>query len=200
MHPSRVEVRTESYERLEFLGDSILGFLVAREVYERYPEADEGELSRLRSSVVSRRTCAEVAREIGLDRMFAEQFELTDDLRRSDNILAALIEAGIAALVLERGLDAVAPAILAAFAGSIERAVHEPADFKTQLQEEAAKLDRKVTYALVKTDGPPHNRHFTCEVLLDGRRLGVGSGRSKKEAQQAAAAEALAALPGTPAS
>jgi ribonuclease-3 len=97
--------------------------------------------------------------------------------------------------VLERGLDAVTPSILAAFEGQIEQAVHAPADFKTQLQEEAAKLDWKVVYAVVSTDGPPHNRRFTCEVLVDGRRLGVGSGRSKKDAQQAAAAEALAALP-----
>lgn len=198
MHPSRVDDRAESYERLEFLGDSILGFLVARELYERYPQSFEGELSRLRSSVVSRRTCAEVAREIGLDRMFAEQFELTADLRRSDNVLAALIEAGIAALVLEHGLDAVTPSILATFEGQIEKAVHEPADYKTQLQEEAARLDWKVAYAVVATDGPPHDRRFTCEVLVDGRRFGLGSGRSKKEAQQAAAAEALRALPRSP--
>ena len=108
MHPSRVTDRTQSYERLEFLGDSILGLLVARELFERYPDAAEGRLSRLRSAVVSRRSCAAVAREIGLDRMFAEQFTLTDDLRRSDNVLAALIEAAIAAVVLEHGLDAAA--------------------------------------------------------------------------------------------
>jgi ribonuclease-3 len=194
MHPSQVDDRSESYERLEFLGDSILGFLVAKAVYERYPEAFEGELSRLRSSVVSRRSCAEVAREIGLDRMFAERLVLTDDLRRSDNVLAALIEAGIAALVLQHGLEVVAPSVLAAFDGQIELAVHAPVDFKTQLQEEAAKLDWKVAYGVVATEGPPHDRRFTCEVVVDGRRMGVGAGRSKKEAQQAAAAEALVAL------
>ena len=198
MHPSRVDDRTDSYERLEFLGDSILGFLVARELYDRYPSSLEGELSRLRSSVVSRRSCAHVAREIGLDRMFAERFELTDDLRRSDNVQAALIEAGIAAVVLEHGLDAAAPSVLAAFEGQIAEAVHAPADYKTRLQEEAAKLDLKVAYAVLATDGPPHDRRFTCEVLVNGSRLGVGVGRSKKEAQQAAAAEALAALPGGP--
>ena len=198
MHPSRVDDRTDSYERLEFLGDSILGFLVARELYDRYPSSLEGELSRLRSSVVSRRSCAHVAREIGLDRMFAERFELTDDLRRSDNVQAALIEAGIAAVVLEHGLDAAAPSVLAAFEGQIAEAVHAPADYKTRLQEEAAKLDLKVAYAVLATDGPPHDRRFTCEVLVNGSRLGVGVGRSKKEAQQAAAAEALAALPRAP--
>jgi ribonuclease-3 len=194
MHPSRVDDRSLSYERLEFLGDSILGLLVARELFERYPDAAEGELSRLRSAVVSRRSCAAVAREIGLDRMFAEQFELTDDLRRSDNVLAALVEAAIAALVLEHGLDAVSGAVIGAFEGHIEEALHAPADFKTRLQEEAAKDGRKVTYNLVAVEGPAHDRQFTCEAIVGGVPRGIGTGRSKKDAQQAAAAEAIASL------
>lgn len=194
MHPSRVVDRSLSYERLEFLGDSILGLLVARALFDRYPESAEGELSRLRSAVVSRRSCAVVAREIGLDRMFAEQFELTEDLRRSDNVLAALIEAAIAALVLERGLDSVAGPVLEAFEGQIREAEQAPADFKTRLQEEAAKAGWKVSYSVVEAEGPAHDRTFTCEALVDGERRGVGSGRSKKDAQQAAAAEALTSL------
>jgi ribonuclease III len=194
MHPSRVTERSQSYERLEFLGDSILGFVVARELFERYPQAAEGELSRLRSAVVSRRTCAAVAREIGLDRMFAEQFELSDDLRRSDNVLAALIESAIAALVLEHGLDAVVAPMLAAFAGEIEEALHAPGDFKTRLQEEAAKSGWRVTYSVVAVEGPAHDRLFTCEALVAGVPRGLGTGRSKKEAQQVAAEEALAFL------
>jgi ribonuclease-3 len=191
MHPSRVTERSESYERLEFLGDSILGFVVARELFERYPAAAEGELSQLRSAVVSRRTCAVVAREIGLDRMFAEQFELSDDLRRSDNVLAALIEAAIAALVLEHGLDAMTAPVLSAFESQIEHALHAPADFKTRLQEEAAKSGWKVTYSVVGVEGPAHDRLFTCEALVAGVPRGLGTGRSKKDAQQAAAAEAF---------
>ena len=139
MHPSRVTDRSQSYERLEFLGDSILGLLVARELFERFPDAAEGRLSRLRSAIVSRRSCAAAAREIGLDRMLAEQFALTDDIRRSDNVLAALIEAAIAALVLEHGIDAVAAPVVAAFEAQIDEALHAPVDFKTRLQEEAAK-------------------------------------------------------------
>ncbi len=194
MHPSRVLDRSLSYERLEFLGDSILGLLVARALFDRYPESAEGELSRLRSAIVSRRSCAVVAREIGLDRMFAEQFDLPADLRRSDNVLAALIEAAIAALVLEDGLDVVTGPVLEAFEGQMREAERAPADFKTRLQEEAAKAGLKVTYAVVEADGPAHDRTFTCEAVVDGRRRGVGSGRSKKDAQQAAAAEALASL------
>ena len=124
MHPSRVLDRAQSYERLEFLGDSALGFIVARALYERYPDVSEGTLSRLRSSVVSRKSCAAVAREIGLDRMFAEQFELTDDLRRSDNVISALTEAAIAALVLEHGIEPVSAPVLEAFEHQISAAEH----------------------------------------------------------------------------
>ena len=194
MHPSRVLDRSLSYERLEFLGDSALGFIVARTLFDRYPNVSEGGLSRLRSSAVSRRSCAVVAREIGLDRMFAEQFELTDDLRRSDNVVAALIEAAIAALVLEHGIEAVADAVVEAFEGQILEAERTPVDDKTQLQEEAAKAGWKVAYAVVATEGPAHDRTFTCEAIVDGTRRGTGTGRSKKEAQQEAAAEALASL------
>ena len=194
MHPSRVVDRSLSYERLEFLGDSILGLLVARALFDRFPDSAEGDLSRLRSAVVSRRSCAAVAREIGLDRMFAEQFELSDDLRRSDNVLAALIEAAIAALVLEHGLDLVAGPVLEAFESRIHEAEHEPVDFKTRLQEEAAKQGWKVSYNVVEVDGPAHLRLFTCEAIVDGVRRGLGSGRSKKDAQQAAAGEALQSL------
>lgn len=194
MHPSRVLDRSLSYERLEFLGDSILGLLIARALFDRYPESAEGELSRLRSAIVSRRCCAVVAREIGLDRMFAEQFELTEDLRRSDNVLAALIEAAIAALVLEHGLDVVAGPVLEAFERQMREAERAPADFKTRLQEEAAKAGWKVSYGVVDVEGLAHDRTFTCEAVVDGRRRGVGSGRSKKDAQQAAAAEALLSL------
>jgi len=196
MHPSRVLDRALSYERLEFLGDSALGFIVAGALFERYPDVAEGELSRLRSSVVSRRSCAAVAREIGLDRMLAEEFELTDDVRRSDNVVAALTEAAIAALVLEHGIEAVAGPVVEAFEGQILQAERTPVDDKTLLQEEAAKAGWKVSYAVVSADGPAHDRTFTCEAIVDGKRLGTGSGRSKKEAQQAAAAEALAALAG----
>jgi ribonuclease-3 len=194
MHPSRVIDRAESYERLEFLGDSILGLIVARELFERFPSAAEGQLSRLRSGVVSRKSCAAVARDIGLDRMFEEQFEMTDDLRRSDNVLAALIEAAIAALVLENGLDAMTGPVLDAFEPQIVAAEHAPTDYKTRLQEEAAASGWKVSYAVVATDGPAHDRRFTCEAIVSGRSCGSGSGRSKKEAQQAAAAMALVAI------
>src|SRR5262249_10930293 len=163
-------------------------------LYERHPEVSEGALSRLRSSVVSRKSCAAVAREIGLDRMFAEQFELTDDLRRSDNVVSALTEAAIAALVLEHGIEEMAEPVLDACQGRVDAGAHAPVDHKTLLQEEAAKIGWKVSYGVIQAEGPAHDRTFTCEAIVNGKRLGTGSGRSKKDAQQAAAAEALSKL------
>ena len=96
--------------------------------------------------------------------------------------------------MLEHGIEAVAEPVLAAFEHQITEAEHAPVDHKTLLQEEAAKAGWKVTYGVILSEGPAHDRMFTCEAIVDGRRLGTGTGRSKKDAQQVAAAEALAAL------
>jgi ribonuclease-3 len=116
----------------------VLGFVLARALYDRYPDFTEGQLSKIRAHVVSRRSCAIVAAEIGLDRLLEESGEIPDDLRRSTNVLAALMEAVLAGLYLERGLDEIADAIVAAFESQIEEALHEPVDHKTTLQEELA--------------------------------------------------------------
>ncbi len=195
-HPSWTDDRSDSYERLEFLGDSVLGFVVARHLFERYPDLDEGRLSQVRAHVVSRRTCAAVARELGLDRMLAERQELSEDLRRSGNVLAAVMESAIAGLYLEHGLDAIAPVLVEAFAGRIEEALEQRGDHKTQLQELLARTGRTVSYAVLETRGPAHDRHFRCAALVDGEELGAGEGPTKKDAEQAAAREALAHLVG----
>jgi len=193
-HPSFTEDRVESYERLEFLGDSVLGFVIACALFERYPEFSEGQLSKIRAHVVSRRSCAVVAREIGLDRRLEQFGEVTDDLRRSGNVLAALMEAVLAAVYLEHGIETVAPAIVAAFDGRIEQALTVPVDHKTTLQEELAKTGRRVDYQTLGTEGPPHDRTFTCTAVVDGEELGRGVGRTKKEAEQMAAKRALARI------
>ena len=193
-HPSFTEDRVESYERLEFLGDSVLGFVIARALYERYPDFSEGELSKVRAHVVSRRACALVARELGLDRRLEAFGDVTQDVRRSGNVLAALMEALLAALYLEYGIDRIADAITDAFSAQIERALTVPVDHKTALQEELAKTSRRIEYATINVDGPPHDRVFTCAANLDGEQIGVGMGRTKKEAEQEAAKQALARL------
>lgn len=195
-HPSWTEDRAASYERLEFLGDSVLGFVVARHLFERYPEFSEGRLSQIRAHVVSRRSCAVVALELGLDRMLAERQELSEDLRRSSNVLAAVVESAIAGLYLEHGLEAIAPALVEAFAGRIEEALERPADYKTQLQEMLARSGRTVSYEVLATEGPAHDRHFRCAALVAGEEMGTGEGRTKKDAEQAAAQEALARVAG----
>jgi ribonuclease III len=172
----------------------VLGFVLARALYDRYPDFTEGQLSKIRAHVVSRRSCAIVAAELGLDQRLEESGDIPDDLRRSTNVLAALMEAVLAGLYLERGLDEISPAVVASFESRIEEALHEPVDHKTTLQEELAKRGQRVEYVTLTTDGPPHDRTFTCAALVDGQQVGSGMGRTKKDAEQEAALEALEGL------
>ena len=190
--------RAESYERLEFLGDAVLGLAVAHHAYRRFPDAPEGELARLRAQAVSRRSCAVVAAEIGLDaELRARAVALgapAPDLSRSENVIGAVLEAAIGACHLRHGAAVTLPAVADAFAGRVTWALHEHVDHKTVLQEELARRDRSVTYALVDTSGPAHRRTFTSVATVGGREIGRGSGSSKKESEQLAARRALEAL------
>jgi ribonuclease III len=195
-HPSFVEDRSRSYERLEFLGDSVLDLAVAQELYERFPEFSEGRLTKAWAYVVSRSSCADVGRLLDLGERLAEgagaagTHELAR-LGRNRNVLAALVEAVLGALYLEHGFEPIRAAIVHAFAERLEYAVTSHVDFKTELQEALARSGRSVSYAVLETEGPPHERYFTCAALIDGERAGVGTGTSKKAAEQAAAREAL---------
>jgi ribonuclease-3 len=113
---------------------------------------------------------------------------------KSRNVTAALLEAAIAALFLEHGYGPIAPAIVAAFSDRIEYARTTHVDHKTELQEALAKTGRNVTYVVVDVEGPAHERHFSCAAQIDGEELGTGTGRTKKEAEQEAARQALEAL------
>jgi ribonuclease-3 len=197
-HASWAEERVDSYERLEFLGDSVLELALAHELFTRFPDFDEGQMAKIRSAVVSRASCAIVARELGLgDRLVAEATDPTVELARlatNRNVLAAVLEAALAALYLEFGFEPIAPAIVAAFEGRIEFALNNQVDHKTELQEQLARSGRSVSYALLDAEGPPHNRTFTSAAVIDGEEAGVGRGPSKKAAEQNAAREALARL------
>jgi ribonuclease III len=198
-HTSWAPDRSASYERLEFLGDSVLELAVARELYERYPDFSEGRLAKIRSHVVSRASCAVVARELGLGERMAKravsvpQDEL-DRLARNRNVLAALLEAALGAVFLEFGFERIEDAIVGAFAGRVEYALTTYVDHKTELQEELARRGQSVTYTVLEVEGPPHDRTFTCAALIDGEEAGVGKGPSKKAAEQEAARQALAKL------
>jgi ribonuclease-3 len=198
-HTSWAPDRASSYERLEFLGDSVLELAVARELYERYPDFAEGQLAKIRSHVVSRASCAVVARELGLGRRMAEQAvdvpqDELDRLSRNQNVLAALLEAALGALFLEYGFEKIEDSVVAAFADRVQYALTTYVDHKTELQEALARLGRSVSYSVLDVDGPPHDRTFTCAAVIDGEEAGVGKGPSKKAAEQEAAREALAKL------
>ena len=200
-HASWAADRTESYERLEFLGDSVLELAIAHELYDRYPEFSEGRLAKIRSHVVSRASCAVVARELDLGRRLGK-FGIADDLQADEierlatnrNVLAALLEAVLGALFLEHGFAAIEQAVVNAFAARIDYALTTYVDHKTELQEALARTGKQVSYVVLSAEGPPHERHFTCAAVVDGEQLGVGEGGSKKAAEQEAAREALARI------
>jgi ribonuclease III len=175
----------------------VLELAIARALYDRYPDFSEGRMAKIRSHVVSRASCAVVAREMGLGERLSERGEEVapseelERLSRNRNVLAALLEASLAALYLQHGFEPIREAIVAAFDGRIQYALTSHVDHKTELQEELARRGRHVVYNVLDVKGPPHDRTFTCAAVIDGEEVGVGSGRSKKAAEQAAAREAL---------
>ena len=198
-HSSWAPDRASSYERLEFLGDSVCELAVARELYERYPDFSEGRMAKIRSHVVSRASCAVVARELGLGARLAAQgkdvpAEEVKRLTMNKNVLAALLEAALAALFLERGFEAIERAVVAAFQARIQYALTTHVDHKTELQEALARRGLSVSYSVLDVDGPPHDRRFKCAAIVDGEQHGVGTGASKKAAEQEAAKQAFEAL------
>jgi ribonuclease-3 len=177
----------------------VLELAVARALYERYPDFSEGRLAKIRSHVVSRASCAVVARGLGLGRRLGEQATALPDeelerLSRNRNVLAALLEAALAALFLEHGYERIEGPIVAAFTPQIEYALNTHVDHKTELQEALARTGRSVSYSVLEAEGPPHDRRFTCAANVDGEQTGVGRGASKKAAEQEAAREALEKL------
>jgi ribonuclease-3 len=196
-HPSWASDRALSYERLEFLGDSVLELAVARALFDRYPDLSEGRLAKIRSHVVSRASCAVVARELDLGpRLIKKGSGIVPEdelerLSRNRNVLAALLEAALAALYLEHGFEEVEGPVVEAFSGRIEYAATTHVDFKTELQEQLAAMGRQVSYSVLDVEGPPHDRRFTSAAVIDGDEAGVGVGPSKKAAEQEAAKQAL---------
>ena len=178
----------------------MLELAVAHALYVRHPDFSEGRLAKVRSHVVSRATCAEVARKLGLgSRLVAQAASAQTDeeperLSRNRNVLAAVIEAALGALFLQHGFAAIEEAVVAAFSEQIEHALTTRVDQKTDLQELLARSGRQVTYKEISVEGPPHERRFTCAAIIGGEELGRGEGRTKKAAEQEAAREVLAKL------
>jgi ribonuclease III len=196
-HSSWTERRSDAYGRLAFLGDSVLGLVVASELFTEHPDADIGELTKILNQAVSGRACAEVARGLGLpDLLRAEEPEggtglPVETLLGSERTMASVCEAVIGACYLVHGFEATAVAVTDAFAEEIEGATSQRLDFKSELQERLARDGSTVSYAVVNEAGPPHDRRFEIRATVAGEEVGTGSGRSKKEAEQAAAKRAL---------
>jgi ribonuclease-3 len=187
----------ESNERLEFLGDSVLGLIVTDDVFRRFPDLPEGQLSEVRAGVVNARALADVAGEMSLGEcVLLGKGEDTGGGRMKQSILADALEALIAAVYLDGGLDAASAFVLDRFGVRIAEAATGPGgrDYKTRLQELAAQLTLGRPRYLVRDEGPDHAKRFFATVTLDGKPSGTGEGNSKKEAEQAAAWSAYSDL------
>lgn len=188
-------------ERLEFLGDSVLGLVVTEHLYSSYPDLSEGQLAKLRSAVVNMRALADVARGLGLGAVIRlGRGEETTGGRDKSSILADTTEAMIGAVFVEHGIDTARLFVHRLFDPLMADVVTRGAglDWKTSLQELASLSGLGVPRYEIVESGPDHNKSFEAMVLIDQLRYGPGAGHNKKEAEQNAAALAFAALKATP--
>ncbi len=202
-HSSWTEDRVDSFERLAFVGDSVLGLSVASRLLDRFPELDAGGLTKVHNQAVSGVSCAEVGRLLGVAQMLREA-EPADGqaaipaevLLGGERPLPEATEALIGACFFAFGFERTAAAVAAAFEPRIEHAAETRIDFKSALQELLARRGSRVSYEVIAATGPPHRRTFEVAATVDSERVGEGVGRSKKAAEQAAAEQALKLLGG----
>ena len=182
-----------SNERLEFLGDSVLGMLVAEYLYRNFPNRPEGELTRMRADMVCETTLASAANRIGLgNHLLLGHGEEQGGGRSRDSILADAMESVIAACFLDGGLDAALQVVRTFILVEVPVTKLHNADYKTELQERVQRrAGQTLSYTVCAESGPDHNKTFTMAVLLNGSEIGRGTGRTKKEAEQSAARCAL---------
>ena len=185
-----------SNERLEFLGDSILGMVVAEYLYRNFPDRPEGDLTRMRADMVCEKTLASVANRIDLGRhLLLGHGEEQSGGRPRDSILADAVESVIAAAFLDGGMNAAREIIRRFILVEVPVTKLHNADYKTELQELVQqKKNQVLTYTLIGESGPDHDKQFQVEVKLNGVVAGVGTGTSKKRAEQDAARAAIDAL------
>jgi ribonuclease-3 len=200
-HASWTSRRSESYERLAFLGDSVLALAVTAHLFprldaERY---DAGALTKIRAQAVSGRVCRVVAEQLDVpgrlrDAAPSSAGPALESLVCTERVLASVIEAVIGACFLHFGYEQTAEAVVSAFTEQIDDALQHPVDFKSALQERLARRGELVTYDVIDEQGPPHDRTFAVRAVIDGNEAGRGVGRSKKDAEQEAAQAALEGL------
>jgi ribonuclease-3 len=200
-HASWTDRRSDSYSRLAFLGDSVLGLAITAHLYPRL-EAERygaGRLTKIRAQTVSGPACRAVAERLGVPERLAAAAPVgvgqsATTLTSTERVLASVIEAVIGACYLHAGYERTAGAVVEAFTPELEHALEHPVDFKSTLQERLAQRGEVVDYAVTAEIGPPHDRTFEVLASVGGRPVGTGSGRSKKHAEQEAARTALEML------
>jgi ribonuclease III len=198
MHASWTPRRADSYERLAFLGDSVLSLAITSHLYPSLA-ADRfgaGQLTKIRAQAVSGRSCRAVAERLGVPERLAAAAPpaaaaTVGALVTTERVLASVIEAVIGACHLAYGYEQTAAAVVDAFATELAEALEHPVDYKSALQERLARRGTLVSYSVVSEHGPPHDRTFAIVAEIDGVEIGRGSGRSKKDAEQLAAQAAL---------
>ena len=196
-HPScnsEKNTKHQDYERLEFVGDSVIGFSSADLIYKLHPEMDQGLMSKLRSYLVCSKSLANYSRLIGLDNYIKIGHSISkEQLHKSDKILEDVFEAFMGAIYLDLGIETayrIVKKIM--YEDVVNTGTDEIVDSKTRLQEEIQAEHRDaVKYVLISETGPAHDRSFTVEVTFNGLILGRGTGKSKKLAEEAAAKDAL---------
>jgi len=199
-HATWTEERTDSYERLAYLGDSVLALAVASDLVDRFPTVDAGGLTKIHNQAVSGVSCAEVGRALGVPEMLQEAEPGREPAIPAEVLLAGsralpeVTEALIGACFLAFGYERTGAAVVADFEGQIEGAAESPVDFKSALQELLAQRRARVSYEVIAESGPPHKRTFEVAAVVEAEQIGKGRGRSKKVAEQAAAEEALGQL------
>src|SRR5919198_1360643 len=196
MHSSWVEHRAEAYERLAFLGDVVLSLAVSDHLYPRFERYGAGRLTKVRAQAVSGASCARVAHELGVPERLREAAPAgtgrsAEMLVESERVLASVCEALIGAAYLHFGLERTGPAVVRSFAEEIDDALEHPVDYKSVLQERLARRAEVVAYRIEAEEGPPHDRSFLAVAEVSGQELGRGEGKTKKSAEQEAAAQAL---------
>jgi ribonuclease III len=196
-HASIADTRLNSNERMEFLGDAVLDLIVCESLYQKFPQHMEGELTKIKSAVVSRRTCAEVSNETGLTELLRIGKGISSREALPSSLAAAVYESIVAALYLDGGFEVVKQYILRTMGPKIEilAADAHQQNFKAVLQQYAQKmLNATPTYELLDEKGPDHSKCFEVCVSVDGRRFTSAWGPNKKTAEQKAALLALEEL------
>ncbi|MHC4874052.1 MAG: ribonuclease III [Planctomycetota bacterium] len=193
-HSSSASQKTDSNERLEFLGDSVIGLCITHYLYESFPEKMEGELTEIKSSVVSKESLAEAARDIDLEGHLCIGKGMAGRPSIPDSVLADAFEALAAAVFLDSDLDRTKQFLIEVLGSSISRAVNNTGvkNFKSQLQEYLQQNGKSIpVYKVTGESGPDHNKRFKVTVFINDKKCEEGEGVNKKEAEQEAAGKTL---------